>query len=94
MGTALEKAYAGKVDEHFGELAYHFLEGGDKDKALGYFLKAGEKAAKIYANAEAISYYQSALKLLEEKKVSFRKKGVFLSSLGTSRSLLASMMSA
>jgi len=30
VGSALEKVYGGKVDEHLGELAYHFLESGDK----------------------------------------------------------------
>jgi len=68
VGCALERAYAKKVDEHLGELAYHFLEGGDKDKAFDYFLKAGEKAEKVYAYDETFSYLQHALELLEEKE--------------------------
>jgi predicted ATPase len=88
VGTALEKAYAGKVDEHFGELAYHFLEGGDKDKALDYFVKAGDKAAKICANAEATSYYQSALKLLEQKGGELSEKGRVLEQLGGIKKLV------
>ena len=67
VGGAWRKSTLEKIDEHFGEFASHFLEGGDKDKALDYFLKAGEKAAKVYANSEAASYFQSALRLLEEK---------------------------
>jgi serine/threonine protein kinase/tetratricopeptide (TPR) repeat protein len=74
VGSALEKAYAKKIDEHLGELAYHFLEGGDKDKALDYFMKAGEKAQKIYAPDEASSYLQHALELLEEKGNSLEEK--------------------
>ena len=70
VGLALEKAYSQKIDEHFGELAYHFLEGGDKAKALDYFLKAGEKAQNVYAHNEAFAYLQHALELLEEKRVS------------------------
>jgi tetratricopeptide (TPR) repeat protein len=82
VGCALEKVYAKKIDEHLGELALHFLESGDKEKALAYFLKAGEKAAKIYANSEAVSYFQHALSLLEEKEGELREKGRVLEMLG------------
>jgi tetratricopeptide (TPR) repeat protein/KaiC/GvpD/RAD55 family RecA-like ATPase len=82
VGSALETAYAQTIDEHLGELASHFLESGDKEKALDYFLKAGEKAQKIYANAEAISYFQSALRLLDEKEGKYREKGRILETLG------------
>jgi serine/threonine protein kinase/Tfp pilus assembly protein PilF len=88
VGSALEKAYANKIDEHFGELALHFLESGDKETALGYFLKAGEKAMKIYANTEAISYFQSALKLLEEKEGEYREKARVLETLGDIKRLV------
>ena len=88
VGSALEKVYAKKIDEHFGELALHFLEGGDKDKALDYFLKAGEKAEKIYANSEAVSYFQSALKLLEEKEGETREKARVLERLGDIKGLV------
>jgi predicted ATPase/KaiC/GvpD/RAD55 family RecA-like ATPase len=74
VGTALEKVYAKKIDEHLGELASHFLEGGDKDKALEYFLNAGEKAQKVYAHNEAFSYFQHALGLLEEKEDNLEQK--------------------
>jgi len=66
VGSTLEKVYAKKIDEHLGELAYHFLESGDKDKALDYFLRAGEKSQKTYAYDEAFSYFSHAVKLLEE----------------------------
>jgi len=82
VGCALEKAYTKKTDEHLGELANHFLEGGDDKKALDYFLKAGEKAAQVYANSEAISYLQSALRLLEARGGELEKKGLVLEMLG------------
>ena len=88
VGTVLEKVYAAKIDEHFGELASHFLEGGDKEKALGYFLKAGDKAAKIYANSEAGSYLQSALRLLEGKEGETREKARVLERLGDIKRLV------
>ena len=88
VGSALEKAYAKKIDEHFGELASHFLESGDKEKALSYFLKAGDKAARIYANSEAASYFQSAIKLLEEEEGQTREKARVLERLGDIKQLV------
>jgi len=88
VGCALEQVYAKKVDEHLGELASHFLESGNKDKALDFYLKAGEKAAKIYANGEAASYFESALELLEEKEGETREKGRVLERLGDIKSLV------
>jgi len=82
VGSALERAYAKNIDEHLGELAYHFLESGDKDKALGYFTKAGEKAEKIYAPDEAFSYFQHALELLEEREASVEQKALVTEKLG------------
>jgi predicted ATPase len=82
VGQALEKVHAEKIDEHFGELAYHFLEGGNKEKALDYFLKAGEKAMKVYANTEAASYFKSAFTLLKEKEGQLEEKGHVLERLG------------
>jgi len=88
VGCALEKVYAEKLDEHLGELALHFLEGGNKDKALDYFLKAGDRASKIFANVEAISYFQSALKLLEEKEAELRQRAIVLERLGDIKRLV------
>ena len=82
VGNALEKVYAKKIDEHLGELAYHFLEGGDKEKALDYFLKAGEKAQKVYAHNEAFSYLQHALELIEEKGDNLEEKVRIIERLG------------
>ena len=81
-GNTLEKVYAARIDDHLAELAYQFLEGNDKDRALGYFLKAGEKAWEIYANDEAVSYFQSALHLLEEKEGELVEKARVLERLG------------
>jgi tetratricopeptide (TPR) repeat protein len=88
VGSALEQVYAGKTDEHLGELAPHFLESGNKDKALDCYLKAAEKAARIYANGEAASYFRSALKLLEEKEGETRESARVLEKLGDIENLV------
>lgn len=88
VGNALEKVYAETIDEHSGELAAHFFETGNKEKALDYFLKAGEKSAKVYANKEASSYFESALRLLEEKEGEIQEKGLVLEKLGDIKGLV------
>jgi tetratricopeptide (TPR) repeat protein len=87
VGCALERVYAQNIDEHLGELAYHFLEAGDKEKVLDYFLRAGERAAKVYANGEVVSYLQSALGLLENREGELRKKACVLERLGDTKKL-------
>jgi tetratricopeptide (TPR) repeat protein/KaiC/GvpD/RAD55 family RecA-like ATPase len=82
VGRVLERVYGETIDDHFGELAAHFLESQDKDKALKYFLKAGEKAADMYGNIEAGYYFQSASELLAEKEGEFDKKERTLERLG------------
>jgi len=82
VGNALERVYASNLDQHLGELAYHFLEAGDKDKALDYFLKGGEKAWGVYAHNEAFSYLQHALELLEEHGDGLEKKARIIERLG------------
>jgi predicted ATPase/KaiC/GvpD/RAD55 family RecA-like ATPase len=88
VGRALEKVYAENIDDHLGELALHLLEAGDKDKALDYFLKASDKAMKVYANSEVISYLQSALKLLEGKQEKLQEKAHVLTKLGDVKSIV------
>jgi tetratricopeptide (TPR) repeat protein len=88
VARALEKIYVKTIDEHLSELAFHFIESGDKEKALNYFMKAGEKAKSVYANKEAISYFQSALKLFEEKAGTLEERGRVLETLGDIESLV------
>jgi tetratricopeptide (TPR) repeat protein len=88
VGEALEKVYSENIHEHFGELAYHFLEGGNYDKALEYFLKAGEKAHGTYAYDEAFSYLQHALMILEEKEAAPKQKVHVIEKLGDLKGIM------
>jgi tetratricopeptide (TPR) repeat protein len=64
-GQAMEEIYAGRLEEGYGILAYHYLKGNDHSKSLSFSIKAAEEAARLYAHKEAIRYYQIALDLLE-----------------------------
>jgi tetratricopeptide (TPR) repeat protein len=44
-------------------LAYHFGQAGDQEKARYYTVRAGDRARKLYANEEALSFYNDALRL-------------------------------
>jgi class 3 adenylate cyclase/tetratricopeptide (TPR) repeat protein len=66
-GEALERA-RGARPEVAAELARHFLAGGDDGRALRYALLAGDHAAGLYAHAEALRHYQTALELLAEQQ--------------------------
>jgi tetratricopeptide (TPR) repeat protein len=61
IARAIEELYADRLAEQFEVLAYHFTKGEEWAKAIEYLLKAAEKAAKAFANREAIVLYDQAL---------------------------------
>ena len=52
--------YSERLEEFYEMLAYHYYEGEDWKKALGYLSKAGDKFAAAFANQEALDYYAQA----------------------------------
>ena len=72
VGMAMERLYGPQAEVLAGELAYHFEQGRELDKAqteraITYLLQAGDRARGQYAFQEAIDYYQRALALLKEQ---------------------------
>ncbi|MCX5748627.1 MAG: tetratricopeptide repeat protein [Candidatus Saganbacteria bacterium] len=65
VAEGYEALYSSRIEECYEELAYHYSRSDDKDKALDYLVKAGDKSKKVYANESAIEYYNQALKLAE-----------------------------
>jgi class 3 adenylate cyclase/tetratricopeptide (TPR) repeat protein len=61
VGEAFESLYADRLADEAPRLAYHFSEARDWSKAARYYALAGEAAAKLYANTEAIDHYRRAL---------------------------------
>jgi ABC-type oligopeptide transport system substrate-binding subunit/class 3 adenylate cyclase len=66
VGRIKERLYGDRVDEIASELANHFTLSGDREKAIEYLLRAGDRARMIYAQAEAVDHYQRALELLQQ----------------------------
>ena len=68
IGEILEGLHTNRVEEFAPILAYHFHCAGD-DRSLQYDLIAGEKAARLYANAEAATHFQRALEVAKRIRV-------------------------
>ncbi|MBS1252654.1 MAG: hypothetical protein MAG451_01695 [Anaerolineales bacterium] len=71
VGNALEMLYGTQTEEIAaiaavaGQLARHFREAGDADRAINHLLQAGKRAVRLSANEEAIAHLAQGLALLE-----------------------------
>jgi len=66
VGNVLEELYGEQAYEIAPQLARHFLEAGDEERALPYVMEAGHQAQRAYANEEAIHHFRTALEVTEE----------------------------
>jgi tetratricopeptide (TPR) repeat protein len=62
--SGIEDLYAHQLEDHYNELAYHYLRGNDAAKAIQYAQLAAEQAVRRAAYAQAMSLINDALKLL------------------------------
>lgn len=65
-GEALGRLPEGKREGRAAELAYHFLEADEGERALPYAIKAGDAAEAVYAHAEAEKHYRTAVQTARE----------------------------
>ena len=67
VGRLLESVYGEDLDPHLSEIARHLYLAaplGDADQALEYLVRAGDRAAALFAYEEAAVDYRRALELL------------------------------
>ena len=64
LAKYLEDSKIDNIDEVVYDLAHHFYNGLDFDRALSYSIEGGEKAMRTYANKEALDLYNIALNSL------------------------------
>ena len=65
---AIEKAYAGKLDAHTADLAYHLFQAGaaiDTERTTGVLLLAAQQALAAGAFDEALAQVEKAVSILE-----------------------------
>ncbi|GAH66364.1 unnamed protein product, partial [marine sediment metagenome] len=67
IAETIEEKFKDAIEGYFGTLAHHYYTCKIFDKALHYSLKAGDEAAELYANEEALSYYNQALSVVEDQ---------------------------
>jgi len=65
VGNMLEELYERRTEEIAVRLARHFREAGHLRKVAAYLKQAGDGAARVYANAEAIAHYGEAVDLAQ-----------------------------
>jgi len=70
VGRALEELYADRLAEQAGIIAYHHARSDKPASGIAYAMMAGDGAARLYANAEARTYYDQALELARKLPVS------------------------
>jgi DNA-binding CsgD family transcriptional regulator len=66
IAETMESLYAGALEAHVADLAYHFSEAGVFEKALSYAQQAGEAAQRLYAPRAAIEQFTRALDAARE----------------------------
>ncbi|MDH4223725.1 MAG: protein kinase, partial [candidate division Zixibacteria bacterium] len=68
LGYLLVDFYGSDHKAHSEELAYHFNNSFDQQKGLSYSLLAGRRSKKIFANSEAVRFFESTIQFLENKR--------------------------
>jgi adenylate cyclase len=63
----LEEFYGEQADTIAPQLARHYEEAGEDERAAYYHKRAGEQAAALYGNAEAIAHFTRALELTPDE---------------------------
>src|SRR5262249_31960086 len=67
IASTLEQLHAQLLDEHLAQLAHHYSLSDDHERALQYLLRAGDKAARMYANQDAAGWYRRALHIIAQQ---------------------------
>jgi class 3 adenylate cyclase/tetratricopeptide (TPR) repeat protein len=71
-GRAIEELHANRLEDVYDNLAYHFSEAAEPEKAVTYLTLSAEKAARGYAHAEAAKALREALAHAERLPDSLR----------------------
>ncbi len=66
VGEALEALFPQRLEEEASRLAHHFYEARDHPRALKYDMLAGDAAARLFANTEAVAHYDRAIEILRD----------------------------
>jgi DNA-binding NtrC family response regulator/tetratricopeptide (TPR) repeat protein len=65
-GRALEKLHAGRLEDAYDGLAYHFARTGETAKAVEYLARFAEKSASRHGYVEAVAALETAISRVHE----------------------------
>ncbi len=65
IGEAIEALYAGRIEEFYEILAYHYSKSDNFEKAYLYLRLSGDNATKKFSNWEAFGFYKAAFAMLD-----------------------------
>ncbi len=66
VAVAMEQLSSAGTFSNSAVLAYHFIAGAQDERAVPYLRQAGNAALQIYANDEAVDYFNQAREILED----------------------------
>jgi class 3 adenylate cyclase/tetratricopeptide (TPR) repeat protein len=75
VGEVIESLFSDRLEEEAHQLAYHFDRGRDLERALKYYTMAGDHAAFINANADAVELYGRAIEIEAAMNEGLRRRG-------------------
>ena len=82
VAEQIENASKGSEEIPLSDLAFHYIQAGNKEKSVKYSLAAGQEALARYSNMEAINHFKYVLGLIEKTDGLATEKSVALEGLG------------
>ncbi len=89
VGLTLEALFPNQLGELAPQLAHHFTAGNLQEKAFSYYVMAGDSAARLFANVEALDHYTHAIEIIESTDPDHDKLSALFSGRGRALELLA-----
>jgi tetratricopeptide (TPR) repeat protein len=81
-GAALERLPAGRADEVLQQIAEHYARSGERERAVSFLVRAGDRWLSLFAYADARADYARALDALETGATSPGERQIVLEKLG------------
>jgi class 3 adenylate cyclase/tetratricopeptide (TPR) repeat protein len=65
VGDTIERVFGAGSDQHLDQLAHHYLQAQELDKAVDYSIRAAKRALSLMAYEEGADLFENALQALE-----------------------------
>jgi tetratricopeptide (TPR) repeat protein len=67
IAIVMETLFGNRLEEYYETIAFHYVKGRSKDKAVDYLIKSAEKSRDRYALEESHRYFKQAFEILINK---------------------------